>query len=62
MKHKIPKLMGHNESISKRETIALSASKRKLERAHTSSLTTDLKSIEKKKKQQIHPRGVDSRK
>ena len=41
--------------------IALSASKKKLERAHTSSLTTYLKALEKKRKK-IHPRGVDSRK
>ena len=41
--------------------IALSASKKKLERAHTSSLTTHLKTIEKKWKK-IHPRGVDGRK
>jgi hypothetical protein len=40
--------------------IALSASKKKLERALTSSLTTHLKAIEQRK--QIHPRGVDSRK
>ena len=39
--------------------IALSASKKKLGRAHTSSLTTHLKALEKRK--QIHPRGVDSR-
>ena len=38
--------MGHSENISKR--IALSASKKKLERAHTSSLTTHLKALEKK--------------
>jgi hypothetical protein len=40
--------------------IALSASKKKLERAHISSLTTHLKALEKRK--EIHPRGVDSRK
>jgi hypothetical protein len=40
--------MGHNESISKRKFIVLSASKKKLERAHTSSLTTHLKALEKK--------------
>ena len=40
--------------------IALSASKKKQERAHTSSLTTHLKALEKRK--QIHPRGVDGRK
>jgi hypothetical protein len=42
--------MGNNESISKRKLIALSASKKKkkLERAHTSSLTTHLKAPEQK--------------
>ena len=40
--------MGHNERISKREIIAMSASKKKLERAHMSSLTTHLKALEKK--------------
>jgi hypothetical protein len=40
--------------------IALSASKKKLERAHTSNLTTHLKALEKRKK--IHPKGVDGRK
>ena len=40
--------------------IALSASKKKIERAHTSSLTTHLNALEKRKK--IHPRGVDGRK
>jgi hypothetical protein len=40
--------MGHNETISKRKLIALSASKKKLETAHTSSLTTNLKALEKK--------------
>ena len=41
--------------------IVLSASKKKLERAHTSSMTTHLKALEKKKKQ-IHARGIDGRK
>jgi hypothetical protein len=40
--------------------IAVSASKKKLERDYTNSLTAHLKALEKKK--QIHPRGVDSRK
>jgi hypothetical protein len=40
--------------------IALSAGKKKLERSYTSSLTTHLKALEKRK--QIHPRGVDGRK
>jgi hypothetical protein len=37
--------MGHNESISKRK---IHASNNKLERAHTSGLTTDLKALEQK--------------
>jgi hypothetical protein len=40
--------MGHNESIPKRKFIALSASIKKLERAHNSSLTTHLKALEQK--------------
>jgi hypothetical protein len=40
--------MGHNGRISKRKLIALSASKKKLERAYTSSLTTHLKALEQK--------------
>jgi hypothetical protein len=41
--------------------IALSSSKKKLERTYTSSLTAHLKALEQKKKK-IHPRGVDCRK
>jgi hypothetical protein len=41
--------------------LSLSATKKKLERAHTSSLTAHLKALEKKRKQ-IHPRGLDGRK
>jgi hypothetical protein len=40
--------MGHKVSISKRKTHSLSASKKKLERANTSNLTTHLKSLEQK--------------
>jgi DNA phosphorothioation-dependent restriction protein DptG len=40
--------MGHNERISKRKIKALSASRKKLERAHTSSLKTHLKALEQK--------------
>ena len=40
--------MGHNESISKRETHSSECPKKKRERAHTSSLTTHLKALEKK--------------
>ena len=49
------------KAVVKGKLIALSASKKKLERAHTSSLTTYLKALEKKRKQ-IHPRGVEGRK
>jgi hypothetical protein len=42
--------MGHSESIPKRKLIALSASKNKLERAYTSSLTAHLKAPEQKEK------------
>ena len=41
--------------------IALSASKKKLERANTSSLTAHLIALKKKRKK-IHLRGVDGRK
>ena len=40
--------MGHNESISKRKTHSSEASKKKLERAHTSSLTAHLVALEQK--------------
>ena len=40
--------MGHNESISKKETHSSSASKKKQERTHTSSLTAHLKVLEQK--------------
>jgi hypothetical protein len=43
----MPKFMGHNESSAKRKT-ALSASKRKLERAYTSNLTAHLNALEQK--------------
>jgi hypothetical protein len=49
--------MGHNESSGKRKLIAQNASKKKLERTYTSSLTAHLKALEQIKKQ-IHPRGV----
>jgi hypothetical protein len=42
------KLVGHNESSAKRKLIALSDSKKKLERAYTISLTAHLKTIEQK--------------
>jgi hypothetical protein len=40
--------MGHNESSGKRKLIALSAFKKKLERAYTSNLTAYLKALEQK--------------
>jgi hypothetical protein len=40
--------MRHNESIPKRKLIALSASKKKLERTYSSSLTAHLKALEQK--------------
>jgi hypothetical protein len=49
----IPQLIGYNESSVNRK--ALSASKKKLERAYTSSLTVHLKALQQKK-QQIYPR------
>jgi hypothetical protein len=40
--------MRHNESCPKKKLIALSATKKKLERAYTSILTAHLKSLELK--------------
>jgi hypothetical protein len=44
--HIIPKLMGHNETVLRGKLIALTASKKKLEKAYTSSLTAHLKALE----------------
>ena len=44
----MPKLTGHKEIIPKRKLIALSESKKKLDRTYTSSLTTYLKALEQK--------------
>ena len=55
-----PNLWDTMKSFLKGKFRALSASKKKLERAHTSSLTMHLKAQNKRK--QIHSRGVDSRK
>jgi hypothetical protein len=55
-----PNLWDTMKAFMRGKLIALSASKKKLERVHTSSLTTHLKALEKRK--QIHPRGVDGRK
>jgi hypothetical protein len=40
--------MGHNEKVLRRKFIAMSASKKKPERAYTSSLTAHLKALEQK--------------
>jgi hypothetical protein len=48
------------KAVLRGKLIVLSASKKKLERAYTSSLTAQLKALNKKK--QIHPRVVDGRK
>jgi hypothetical protein len=52
--------MGHMKAMLRRKLIALSVSKKKLERAYTGSLTAHLKTLEQNKK--IYPRGVDVRK
>jgi hypothetical protein len=49
--------MKHNESSGKRKLIALSASKKKLGRVYTSTLTAHRKALEQKEAN--HPRGVD---
>jgi hypothetical protein len=48
------------KAVLKRKLIALSASKKKLERAYTSSLTAHLKALDQKEANSL--RGVDSRK
>jgi hypothetical protein len=55
-----PNLWDTVKAFLRRNLIVLSASKKKLERAHTSTLTTHLNALEKRK--QIHPRGVDGKK
>ena len=48
MKPHIPKLMGHNEAVLRGKLIALSASKKKGERAYISSLKAHLEALEQK--------------
>ena len=48
------------KAVLKAKSIALSASKRKMERAYTNSLIDYLKALELK--EAIYPRGVDSKK
>jgi hypothetical protein len=40
--------MGHNETVLRGKLIGLSAPKKKVERAYTSSLTAHLKTLEQK--------------
>jgi hypothetical protein len=53
-------LWGTMKAVLRGKLIALNASKKKLERAYTSSLTVHLKSLEKKRRK--YPRGVEGRK
>ena len=55
-----PKLWDTMKAFLRGKLIALSASKKTLKRAHTSSLTTHLKALEQKEAN--HPRGVEGRK
>jgi hypothetical protein len=48
------------KALLRGKLIALSAFKKKLDRAYTSNLTAHLTALTKKK--QIHPRGVDGKK
>ena len=59
MKHNVPKFMGHNKTVLRGKFIAPSASKRKMERAYTSSLIAHLKALKQK---EVHSRGLKGRK
>jgi hypothetical protein len=55
-----PNLWNTMKAVLKGKLIGLLASKKKLKRAYTSSLTAHLKALKQRK--QIHPRRVDGRK
>jgi hypothetical protein len=55
-----PNLWNTMKAVLKGKLIGLLASKKKLKRAYTSSLTAHLKALKQRK--QIHPRGIEGRK
>ena len=55
-----PNLWDTKNAVLRGKLIALSTSRKKLEKAYTSSLTAHLKALEQK--EAIYTRGVDSRK